>query len=354
MSVTFGVLLMRTHLLMVFGLFLIAVAAAGGQGRLEWFHDFEKGKKIAAETDKILLVSFTGSSWFPPCQLLEDEVFSQKEFVGADEHYVLVKLDFPSLDEEVGSEWDVKQLEKTNALAIQLDIVELPTIVLFDQEGRAFARTGYLAGGPENYLAHLAEIAKPFIDFKNAKGEERKEALVTFLKSLRAMEVEETFSEEYGELKELDPEDKSGLVAQITASKAMATFEDGIAENLAVGEFAVVLKLVDDFLVKHNPQGEQRQHVLMGRVMVYVEQGDGEKAFAEIDQMIGFAPESEFSQNVEEIKKSITEHLEFRARLEAETGLSRGAVSETPGIAEEAESTDNEESALNKPQSKEN
>ena len=120
----------------------------------------------------------------------------------------------------------------------------------------------------------------------------------------------------------------------------MVAFEGEVEGLLAAGDFDAVLKQVDEFLEKYDPQGEDRQHIVMGRVMVFVEQGEKEKAFAEIDKMATFAPESEFSQNVAQIKGSITEHLENRVKMEAEAEAAAAAEPEQPSVVEEAEAAE--------------
>lgn len=308
------------------------------QGELKWLTDFEEGKKAAAESGKTLLVDFTGSDWCHWCIQLKEEVFSKEAFAVAEDKYVLVELDFPQAEDVIAPE----QRAKNEEFAQKLGVRGFPTIMLFDEKGRPFARTGYEAGGPEAYLKHLEELSQPYSAMKASEGDARKEALATFLKTLTGVEIEESFSEEFEELQKLDPEDETGFIDEMTTAKAMVNFEDSIEENLASGDFDAVLKQVDDFVAEHDPQGEKRQHIFMGRVMVYVEQGEKEKAFAEIDQMATFAPESEFTQNVANIKKSISEHIEMRAEMEEEAKAAETAVPEQPSVIEEAEVAEKE------------
>ena len=91
----------------------------------------------------------------------------------------------------------------------------------------------------------------------------------------------------------------------------------------------------------------------MGRIMVYVEQGDKEKAFSEIDEMAALAPESQFGQNVDQIKGSITEHLEMKAKLEADAQADPAEVdqSEETSVIDEAEMAEKEEAPAAQPES---
>ena len=319
----------------------LAFLLGAAQGELKWLTDFGEGKKAAAESGKPMLVDFTGSDWCSWCVKLKNEVFSQKDFEAAADKYILVELDFPQAEDLVTPE----QMIKNEEVRQKFNVEGFPTVLLLDKTGRAFARTGYQAGGPKAYLTHLEEISKPYTTLETAQGDARKEALATFLETLSGEEIEEDFSAELEELKKIDPEDETGFQAAMTSAKILADFEEGVEEKMAAGDFEAVLKQVDDYLAKYDPQGGDRQHILMGRVMVYVEQGEKEKAFAEIDEMAALDADSEFTQNVEEIKQSISEHLEMRAEIEkeAQAEATEAEVPEESSVIEEAEKADKEE-----------
>ena len=313
---------------------IIGAILSSAQAELTWHTDFEEGKKAAAESGKTLLVDFTGSDWCHWCIKLKEEVFSQEAFASVSEDYVLVELDFPQGEGLITPE----QRAKNEEIAQKFSVQGFPSVILFDGD-RAIARTGYQAGGPEAYLNHLAEIEKPFKDLKAAEGDARKEALASFLKTIPGQEIEESFQAEFTELKKLDPEDESGFIAEMASAKAMAKFEDVVEQNLASGEFDTVLTEVESFLAEYNPEGEQRQHVLMARVMVYVEQGEKDKAFSQLDAMAALAPESQLSQHLAEIKENIEGHLEMKSKIEDEEEAEKEAASESaePTVVEEAE-----------------
>lgn len=314
---------------------------------LTWLTDFETGQKAAAEAGKPLLVDFTGSDWCHWCIQLKEEVFSKPEFEAAAEQYVLVELDFPEAEDAITPE----QRAKNEALAEKFMVQGFPTVILFDGTGRPYARAGYEAGGPEKYLAHLAEISQPWKTLQTAEGEARKDALVAFLQTLPGEEIEARYTGELEELKKLDPKDESGLITDIANAKKMAVFEDGVEQNLQAGDFDKVLAITDAFLAENKPEGEQKQHILMAKVMVYVEQGDQAKAFTLLDEMSALAPESELSRNLDEIKGSITEHLQLRKQME-ETAekVEEAAAAETteapnneePSVIEKAEAAEKE------------
>lgn len=323
--------------ILALGIFVMALATTA-QAELKWLTDFEEGKKAVKESGKSLLVAFTGSDWCHACIQLEKEILSQKAFEAVAEKYILVKLDFPEAQDLVAPE----QRVKNQTLALELQVAGFPSILIFDEKGRSFTRTGYQPLTPEEYLKHLEEITKPYNDLQSAEGEKRKDALLAFFRTLPGSEIEQNFGAEFEEFKKLDPEDKSGFVAEMAAAKALAGYEDEVGQHLAAGEFDAVITLVDDFIATHTLEGEQLQHVMMGKVMVHVERGDSEKAFAEIDKMVVVAPETEFSKNVGEVKNSITEHLKFKAKAEAEAKELQKNPPVEPSVIDEAEAAENE------------
>ena len=120
-----------------------------------WLTDLDEGIKVAKAEKKAILVDFTGSDWCGWCIRLKKEVFDQKEFAAATKDFVLVELDYPQKKQQSA---EVKA--KNKALSEKFGIEGFPTIMLLDANGEPFAQTGYQAGGPVKYLAHLAELMK--------------------------------------------------------------------------------------------------------------------------------------------------------------------------------------------------
>jgi thioredoxin-related protein len=120
-----------------------------------WLTDLDEGIKVAKAEKKAILVDFTGSDWCGWCIRLKKEVFDQKEFAAVTKDFVLVELDYPQKKKQPAEE-----KAKNKALADKFGIEGFPTIMLLDANGEPFAQTGYVAGGPEKYLPHLAELLK--------------------------------------------------------------------------------------------------------------------------------------------------------------------------------------------------
>ena len=130
-----------------------------------WIEDFEAAKKEAAASGKYILLAFSGSDWCGWCMKLEQEVFSQNEFVrDAQKSFVLTMIDNPR-DKSILSkvaERQNKELTKT------FDVHGFPTAVLCDAKGTEIKRFGgYRKGGPSAYLEMLEDAVK---DLPKPKG----------------------------------------------------------------------------------------------------------------------------------------------------------------------------------------
>jgi thioredoxin-related protein len=129
-----------------------AAVSSAATNDLVWLTDLEAAKKQAAAEKKGILVAFIGSDWCVWCKRLEKEVFSTDEFK-AQKDFVLVALDFPrekTLPEDVRA--------RNEALRKDWKTGGFPAVVLLNAEGRPYARTGYLPGGPKKYLDNLSYL----------------------------------------------------------------------------------------------------------------------------------------------------------------------------------------------------
>jgi thioredoxin-related protein len=94
--------------------------------------------------------------WCPWCQKLEEEIFSQKEFLAyAMNHFVLFQADYPRYKEQ-----PIKIKEQNEALAKTYSINRYPIVLILDEKGKTIAETGYLRGGVGAYLDHLEKLLK--------------------------------------------------------------------------------------------------------------------------------------------------------------------------------------------------
>ena len=138
---------MRIFTILIASLTMSALAAlAGGKG---WLTDLEKAFAEAKANDKPVLVEFTGSDWCPPCIMMRKQVFTKASFIEeASKKFVLVEIDIPNGDPELRQK-NIPVLEKYGVQGV-------PTVVLFDAEGKEFDRFGASAfPTPRDFLARL-------------------------------------------------------------------------------------------------------------------------------------------------------------------------------------------------------
>ena len=149
----------------------VAIASTASAAKMSssvpkgWIEDFEAAKKEAAASGKYILLAFSGSDWCGWCMKLEQEVFSQNEFVrGAQKSFVLTMIDNPQ-DKSILS----KVAERQNKeLAKTFEVRGYPTAVLCDAKGTEIKRfSGYKKGGPSAYLEMLEDAVK---DLPRPKG----------------------------------------------------------------------------------------------------------------------------------------------------------------------------------------
>jgi thioredoxin-related protein len=61
-----------------------------------WLTDFEKAQTEAKNSNKYILLNFSGSDWCAPCIQMKKNIFETEQFLEyATAHLVLVRADFP-------------------------------------------------------------------------------------------------------------------------------------------------------------------------------------------------------------------------------------------------------------------
>ena len=118
---------------------------------ITWMTDFEAAQSRAKINNKPILLAFMGSDWCGWCKKLDKEVFSTPEFQKwAADNVITVLADFPAT-KKLPPE-TARQNEK---LRDMYNIAGYPTVLLLKYDGTVIAKTGYLPGGPANYIKQL-------------------------------------------------------------------------------------------------------------------------------------------------------------------------------------------------------
>lgn len=281
-----------------------------------WIQDFAKAKEQAKAEKKDLLIDFTGSDWCGWCIKLDKEVFSQSAFTGsAPKDFVLVKLDFPN-DESLVTPEIKKQNEQ---LGKQYSIRGYPTILLTDADGVVYGQTGYEAGGPDKYVAMLAEMKKKGAAFQAAmtratgkQGMERATALDEALSSIDAEVVKNHHLAAMEEIVKLDADGKGKLkekyeakVKEIAEEKELETEAQALQEMIGPfmqnGEGDKALTELDKVIAA--PKSKiQHQLALFFKGMVTMDvKSDAAAAIKSLEEAKGLVPNSPVAKRIEQI-----------------------------------------------------
>lgn len=237
---------MPRRLLACLALCLSVVSLSAAEG---WLTDLDEGIKVAKAEKKAILVDFTGSDWCGWCIRLKKEVFDQKEFAAVSKDFVLVELDYPQRKKQ-----SPEEKAKNKVWAEKFAIEGYPTIMLLNANGEPFAQTGYQAGGPVKYLAHLAELLKA----NNAEG----------VKAFAQGKKDEALARVQGEELEklvtpfFEKKDLSGgeaAIAQFVKAKGLTgstklnlvlNARIGLVQTCKPGDPAAVLKVLDEVIAE--------------------------------------------------------------------------------------------------------
>ncbi|HEX4128733.1 MAG TPA: thioredoxin family protein [Pirellulales bacterium] len=127
--------------------FVVAVVLASLSGgsalALEWQSDFAAAQKLAAQSNRLLLVHF-GAPWCQPCMRLERQVFNQPGFgQGLETSFVPVKLNY----------------DEQRELAHQLGVEAIPIDVIMTPQGQVIQRIQSPPTG-DAYVATMQRIAE--------------------------------------------------------------------------------------------------------------------------------------------------------------------------------------------------
>jgi thioredoxin-related protein len=274
-----------------------------------WVTDLEAARKTAAEAKKDLLIEFTGSDWCAWCKRLDQDVFSDPGFrkqIG--EKFVLVQIDFPQAREQ--SEPEKRQNQK---LQTDFGVDGFPTVFLADAEGLPYARTGYLEGGPEEYLKHLLRIAGARADrdkglqaAAKAEGVERafhlKAALDALPNELDSLPV---YADLRKQIEELDKDDQLGFRKAAKDQALTDALGAELRQLVDDGKRGEIVGRVDAFLAANSLSVPARQSALMLKLLSYG-QNDVEAASKVLDEVIAVDPQSDAAKQAQLVKTRLT------------------------------------------------
>ena len=145
-----------------------------------WFSNLEEAQTKAKQTDKPVLLVFSGSDWCKPCILFKKEVLESETFFHfAAKELILVNADFPAAKKNQLSQeqtvYNEKLAEKYNPTGL------FPLALLIDKEGKVLKSFAYKKGdSPENFIQFVKSVL-------NDKGHTSIEKKQTHYKVLKLM-----------------------------------------------------------------------------------------------------------------------------------------------------------------------
>jgi thioredoxin-related protein len=287
--------------------------AAGGA----WVTDFEAAKTTAKTQGKYLLVDFTGSDWCGWCIRLKKEVFSKDHFkTEAPKNFILVELDFPRAKDKMTPEL----IEQNKKLSKEYSIRGYPTILLMDSDGKVFAKTGYLAGGPEKYIKHLNSLieskkafGKLIAQANKAEGLEKAKLLDKALSSAPDS-VRQSRTDLVKQICELDKDGKGGLklkyefraaMDEINSIRPPQTQDPAKIKAFAVDCIAKIVAIEKKFTVT----GLNKQKLLSRKAMYTFYTGDLAGAKKILETAIAIDENSDIGKQMKRPLAMITKRL---------------------------------------------
>jgi len=283
----------------------MAMPLSGG-----WLKDLEAGKKLAAEEKKDVYLIFTALKVSGACVQLERRVLSQESFQSAlDEKFVLVHLDVP-LEQTPGI---VNPLTPHKFTANEYGIESYPTALYLSQEGHPYlSETGALTSGPEGYAAHLLENAgkqalrdQALEEAGQNEGLERAKAIVAVIEAAPSSASPKLYEKQLKELSRLDPGDSLGFQGKYQAEADFRELEAALREIFHKNSYEEVVKLVDGYVAKHQPNQELLQKALFRKLAAQRHGKMTEDAIKTAEEIIKEGPESAHGRFASQILESL-------------------------------------------------
>lgn len=322
----------------------VSFAAAAEEG---WLTSLEEAKTSAQKDGKDIIMDFTGSDWCGWCIKLHDEVFGTdlwKEKAPA--KYVMVVVDFPRkipLAEE--------QQKYNDRLKNEFGVKGFPTIYVLDTEGKAYARTGYQKGGPENYLTHLEGFSSRKVQrdellnkAKETPENKRLSVLEEVIKQLKEWQVGFAYPEIKEEVISLDKDNKAGLRLEYASElttyyhsredatkselylKMVKEIDADKGESLEIGfklgaitsqyfkakDWAGALKAFEELSVSE-PEGEAGQQVYYYIGLTHYRLKDIDSTIENLEKALELASESKMAQQIQKALANMKEQQQKKS-----------------------------------------
>ncbi|TWU07334.1 Disulfide bond reductase DsbH precursor [Symmachiella macrocystis] len=219
-----------------------------------WTTDYKAALAKAKKEGKDVLINFTGSDWCGYCIELQNKVFQYKVFSdGATKDFVLLEVDFPNDASLITPQVQAQN----NKLQQKFSIEGFPAILLVDEEGRPYARTGYQPVGPQKYVEHLSEFTDlrkkrdaAFAAAGKLSGIEKALKLDEALSDIPPQWMFTSYADVVEEIVSLDADNQAGLrkeyADQLLISKLQVKLKEIQTLLQTTGNVDAALKKIDE------------------------------------------------------------------------------------------------------------
>lgn len=116
-----------------------------------WQEDFEASRRLSEATNRPLLIAFVGSDWHKDSQQLRGRVLLSNKF----KNYAYPRLVCMEADSPKSKPMAKDRREANLALAEQLNVTELPTIIVLDPAGDELGR---LTGAQDDFETFMEAL----------------------------------------------------------------------------------------------------------------------------------------------------------------------------------------------------
>ncbi len=112
---------------------------------------FSSSLKHSRASGRPIMLVFTGGDWCSWCRRLDSEVFETPEFSRWSKKFLKMELNFPAPGE---SPTKISLQNDEILRRFQRHVEVYPTVLFVDAQGQVLAKTGYVIGGVQNWIAN--------------------------------------------------------------------------------------------------------------------------------------------------------------------------------------------------------
>lgn len=284
-------------------------ACATAPTEASWLYDYEEAQEAASNTNKNILLFFTGSDWDEISQALSSDIFPSKSFLSKiASQYILVQLDFPEDESLI----DEEQFYKNYDIANRFSLEGIPSAVLTTKEGYIIdSYNGIQEAG--NYVKEIQKsqqksqtIIATSKKLEKSEGIDKAKLIDRYLDQLNA-DYTYLHIDLISQIPELDPENQTKLhdkyLLQMVYPKAM--------DALYNGDYEEAIELLLEVAKNQNVSKKDSQEAFYTAAYLNTQMGlDNETTLEYLQLAYDADPKSEIAQNVEKIITMIRLEME--------------------------------------------